>query len=62
LLEDSSLSKAALLINAVSYQALAGDQIHCAAEKTNRASGRQEFPLTPSQRCAMSKMFLSAPV
>jgi hypothetical protein len=51
-----------LLTNAVYYQALAGDQIHCAAEKTNRASGRQEFPLTPSQRCAMSKMFLSAPV
>jgi hypothetical protein len=38
LLEDFSSSKAALLTNAVSNQALAGGQFHCAAEKTNRAS------------------------
>jgi len=36
LLEDFSSSKAALLTNAVSYQALAGDQIHCAAKNESR--------------------------
>jgi hypothetical protein len=45
LLDDSSFSKAALLINAVSYQALAGDQIHCAAEKNESRQRETRVPV-----------------
>jgi hypothetical protein len=45
LLEDLSSLKAALLTNAISYQALAGGQIHCAAKKNESRQQETGVPV-----------------